>query len=76
MGIQIFQIRQGDEHLSSHSGLGLIGALLSKTHINERVDQIPIVYKPPISNGDNIRAMIGLCCLGKPDFGAIEFIYS
>jgi hypothetical protein len=72
MGIQIFQIRQGDEHLSSHSGLGLIGALLSKTCINERVDQIPIVNKPPISNGDTVRAMIGLCCLGKPDFDAIE----
>jgi len=72
MGIQIFQIRQGDEHLSSHSGLGLMGALLSKTYINERVDQIPIVNKPPISNGDTVRAMIGLCCLGKPDFDAVE----
>jgi hypothetical protein len=72
MSIQIFQIRQGDEHLSSHSGLGLIGALLSKTRINERVNQVPIVNKPPISNGDTVRAMIGLCCLGKPDFDAIE----
>jgi hypothetical protein len=72
MDIEIFKIRQGDEHLSSHSGLGLIGALLSKTCINERVDQIPIVNKPPISNGDTVRAMIGLCCLGKPDFDAVE----
>jgi len=72
MSIQIFQIRQGDEHLSSHSGLGLIGALLSKTSINERVNQIPIVNKPPISNADNVKAMIGLCCLGKPDFDAVE----
>lgn len=72
MGIQIFQTRQGDEHLSSHSGLALVGALLSKTNTNKRVNQIPIVNKPPISNGDTIRSMIGLCCLGKPDFDAIE----
>jgi len=72
MGIQIFKIRQGDEHLSSHSGLGLVGALLSKTCIDERVNQISIVNKPPISNADNIKAMTGLCCLGKPDFDAIE----
>jgi hypothetical protein len=72
MGIQIFQTRCGDEHLSSHSGLALIGALLSKTSINERVDSIPVVYNPPISNGDTLRSMIGLCCLGKPNFEAIE----
>lgn len=68
----IFKIRQGDEHLSSHSGLALVGTLLSKTSINERVDQIPIANKPPITNGDTVRTMIGLCCLGKPDFDAVE----
>ena len=72
MNIKIFQTRFGDEHLSSHSGLALIGALLSKTSINERVDPIPVFYNPPISNGDTIRSMIGLCCLGKPNFEAIE----
>jgi hypothetical protein len=72
MSIQIFQIKQGDEHLSSHSGLGLVGALLARTSINKRVNPIPIVDSPPISNGDVVRAMIGLCCLGKPDFDAIE----
>ena len=72
MSIQIFTVKEGNEYLSSHSGLALIGALLSKTSINERVDQIPIVYKPPISNGDIIITMIGLCCLGKPYFDAVE----
>jgi len=72
MSIQIFTIKEGNEYLSSHSGLALIGALLSKTSINERVDQIPIVNKPSISNGDIIRTMIGLCCLGKPYFDAVE----
>ena len=64
MSIQIFTVKEGNEYLSSHAGLALIGALLSKTSINERVDEIPIMYKPPISNGDIIRTMIGLCCLG------------
>ncbi|MGA1870201.1 MAG: hypothetical protein ACMUJM_16815 [bacterium] len=72
MSIQVFQIRQGDEHLSSHSGLELVGALLSRTSINKRVSKIGIVDKPLISNGDVVRAMIGLCCLGKPDFDSIE----
>jgi len=72
MSIQIFTIKEGNEYLSSHSGLALIGALLSKTSINERIDQIPILNKPPISNGDIIKTMIGLCCLGKPYFDAVE----
>ena len=72
MSIQIFQIRQGDEHLSSHSGLGLIGGLLAKTSIKHRVNDISVVNKPSISNADVVMSMIGLCCLGKPDFDAIE----
>ncbi|MGA1825822.1 MAG: IS1380 family transposase, partial [bacterium] len=72
MSIQIFTVKEGNEYLSSHAGLALIGALLSKTSINERVNQIPIMYKPPISNGDIISTMIGLCCLGKPYFDAVE----
>lgn len=73
MSIPIFQIKQGDEHLSSHSGLGLVGALLDKTAVNERVNRVAVVNSPVIiSNGDTVRAMIGLCCLGKPDFDAIE----
>ena len=72
MSVQVFQIRQGDEHLSSHSGLGLIGGLPGKTSINDRVNDISAVKKPSTSNADAVMSMIGLRCLGKPDFDAIE----
>lgn len=68
----IYKIQEGNEHISSHSGLAFFGALLSKTSINERLDEIEIVKKPPISNGDIVRTMIGLCAIGKPDFDAVE----
>ena len=38
MDSRIFQIKQGDGYLTSHSGLGLVGALLSRTSISERVN--------------------------------------
>ncbi|MBI5185153.1 MAG: IS1380 family transposase [Nitrospinae bacterium] len=72
MNPTIFKIKQGDENLSSHSGLALAGALLFKTNLTKKVNQVEIVNKPTISNGDVVKSMIGLCCIGKPDFDAIE----
>lgn len=69
-----FIIKEGNELLTSHSGLALIGALLSRTALGARVDAtiLPGCREPKIPHSDIVKAMIGLLCLGKPDFDAIE----
>ena len=69
-----FQIVQGNEQLSSHSGLALAGAILDRSRIRERLDAVMLPEHPfpEISHGEVATAMIGLICLGKPDFDAIE----
>ena len=69
-----FTIKQGDESLTSHSGLALVGALLAKTELRKRLNETILdkCAKPKISNADIIFAMTGLICLGKPDYDAIE----
>ncbi len=69
-----FIIKEGDENLTSHSGLALIGALLNRTQLGERVDStiLPGCQEPKIPHGDIIKSMIGLLCMGKPDYDAIE----
>jgi hypothetical protein len=73
MGI-IFTLQNGREHLASQAGLALIGALLADTHLHERLSAISLEggLNPTIAHGDIATAMIGLLCLGKPDFAAIE----
>jgi len=70
----LFQIVQGNELLSSHSGLALAGAILDRSRIRERLDMVMLPEHPfpEISHGEIAAAMIGLICLGKPDFDAIE----
>ena len=70
----IFTIKQGEETLTSHSGLALIGALLARTKLQERLNQINLAgcHQSKISQADMIFAMLGLICLGKPDYDAIE----
>ena len=69
-----FQIVQGNEYLSSHSGLALAGEILNRSRIRERLDMVMLPGHPfpEISHGEVATAMIGLICLGKPDFDAIE----
>ena len=69
-----FEIVQGDDQLSSHSGLALVGVILDRTNIRKRLDAavLPEHLSPEISHGEVITATIGLICLGKPDFEAIE----
>ena len=69
-----FQIVQGNELLSSHSGLALAGEILNSSRIRERLDTVMLREHPfpEISHGEIATAMIGLICLGKPDFDAIE----
>lgn len=68
-----FQIVQGNEQLTSHSGLVLAGAILERSQIRERLDAVMLPERPfpEISHGEITTAMIGLICLGKPDFDAI-----
>jgi hypothetical protein len=69
-----FIISETDEILVSHSGLALAGALLQQTDIRKRTSGIRLGdrKRPEVSHGDVLVAMIGLLCLGKPDFEAIE----
>jgi len=69
-----FIIKEGDEHLTSHSGLALIGALLNRTELGARLDvvMLPGCREPKILHGDIVKSMVGLLCMGKPDYDAIE----
>lgn len=69
-----FTFKQGDESLTSHSGLALVGALLARTHLKKRLDETILgkCVTPKISHADIVFAMTGLICLGKPDYDAIE----
>ena len=69
-----FEIVQCDEQLSSHSGLALVGAILDRSSIRKRLDAVVLPEHPlsEISHGEVATAMIGLICVGKPDFDAIE----
>jgi Transposase DDE domain group 1 len=69
-----FIISETDEILVSHSGLALAGSLVRRTAIQKRTNRIRLGdrKRPEVSHGDVVAAMIGLLCLGKPDFEAIE----
>ncbi|MCL0060976.1 hypothetical protein M1N88_03795 [Dehalococcoidia bacterium] len=41
-----FEIVQGNEQLSSHSGLALVGAILDRTNIRERLDAVVLPEHP------------------------------
>jgi hypothetical protein len=68
-----FIISETDEILISQSGLALAGAILQATGIRRRANGIRLGEgrRPEISHGDVLTAMIGLLCLGKPDFEAV-----
>ena len=69
-----FEIVQGNEQLFSQSGLALVGEILRCTGVRKRLDAVglPEHRCSKISHGEVATAMIGLMCLGKPDFDAIE----
>ncbi len=68
-----FQMRQGEECLSTHAGLSLVGALLHRTQIKDLVNSgKKKPNNPGASNSDILFLMIGLICMGKPHFDAIE----
>lgn len=70
-----FKIEETDEKLTPRTGLGLVGLLLSKTSLMERLDKIILPHvksKPDVSNSDAAKSYLGLLCQGKSDFEYIE----
>ncbi len=77
-----YELEQSDESLpactssgrSTHSGLALVGLLLSRTTMKKQLSNIPLLngIEPNISNGDVATSYIGLLCQGKSDFDHIE----
>lgn len=65
---------QSDEDIMPIGGLALVGALLDKTRLNERLNKIPVkdIKNTRIKNSDIIRSYLGLLCQGKNDFEYIE----
>lgn len=70
-----FILEDSDDTLTTHSGLGLIGLLLSKTKFYKRFSSLKvpeIKSSPAILNGDVTTSYVGLLCQGKNDFDYIE----
>lgn len=69
-----YKFQEGSESLSSHTGLGLVGALLERTELKDRLSNVELLdcKDPVIAHSDIVFSMIGLQCIGKPDYYAIE----
>lgn len=69
-----FVIEESDDIITTHSGLSLIGLLLDKTHITERLNALAVPGRSytDISNADVAVSYLGLLCQGKSDFDHIE----
>jgi hypothetical protein len=69
-----FEVTLTDEVFVSRAGLPLVGQLLSRTRLHERLERLKVAgaATPTIGHGDVALSMAGLLCLGRPDFAAIE----
>jgi len=69
-----FIISETDDVLVSHAGLALAGALLQGTDLRRRLDALEVegLTRPVMPHGEVLLSMIGLLCLGKSDYAAIE----
>eukprot|EP01030_Chromulinospumella_sphaerica_P013751 gene13751-13534_t len=66
-----FIIRKLPYDLSSHAGLALVGQYLKRINFSALVDpKFPV--RSGVANSDIVRSYLGLLCLGKNDFDAIE----
>lgn len=66
-----FIVKQLPYDLSSHAGLALIGKYLKRINVNALVDPV-FPVRSGIANSDILKSYLGLLCLGKNDFDAIE----
>lgn len=69
-----FNFKDGNELLSSNSGLALTGLLLDRTNLIRRISEVllPAYPCPKIVHGDVIKSVIGLLTLGKTHYDDIE----
>ena len=69
-----FKFKDGNELLSSNSGLALTGLLLDRTNLASQISDvhIPSAPNPKISHEDVVQSMIGLLTLGKTHYDDIE----
>lgn len=69
-----FILSHTDDVLVSHSGLALAGALRQRTDLRSRLDAMAVegLTRPAMPHGEVLLSMIGLLCLGKSDYAAIE----
>ena len=69
-----FDITLTDEIFESRAGLALVGRLVSRTDLRRRLDALTVadVSRPTISHADVALSMLGLLCLARPDYAAIE----
>ncbi|MBK9987153.1 MAG: transposase [Betaproteobacteria bacterium] len=66
-----FIIKKLPYNLSSHAGLALVGKYLKRINAPALIDPaFPV--RSGVANSDLLKSYIGLLCLGKNDFDAIE----
>jgi hypothetical protein len=66
-----FILRQLPYDLSNQAGLALIGKYLKRINLNSLVDPV-FAVRSGVANSDILKSYLGLLCLGKNDFDAIE----
>ena len=69
-----FEITLTDEVFASRAGLPLVGRLLARTDLRRRLDALTVAgaSRPTIGHGEVALSMLGLMCLARPDYAAIE----
>ena len=69
-----FRFKDGNELLSSHSGTALVGLLLPRINLAQRLSAVELSGSPNpiISHVDIVTAMIGLLTIGKCHYDDIE----
>ena len=66
-----FMLKQLPYDLSNQAGLAWVGKYLKRININSLIDPAFSV-RSGIANSDILKSYLGLLCLGKNDFDAIE----
>ena len=63
-------VQSSTDTITSHSGLALVGRALRYTRLAKDLAQIPLRHG--IAHADCVTSYLGLLCIGKSDFDAIE----
>jgi len=67
-----FIIERSETDLTSHAGLALVGQALNRLSALPQTVDREIPLRHGIAHGDVLRAYIGMLCLAKNDFEAVE----